>query len=307
MLSFLLRRLVVALGVAVAVSALSFALIFLTGDPAIAIAGSGGSADDAEAIRLAYGFNRPIVVQYADWIGSALTGDFGQSIYFNIPVSEIIGNRIPVTLTLGMLAFATALAIALPLGVAAAMRPNGFIDRFALVLAVSGQAVPSFWLGLMAIVVFGVWYGLVPISGTDTWQGYILPVLVLAYSAIPELMRITRSGMIEVLNTDYIRSAQAKGLPTGRVILVHALRNAVLPLISLSAVQLGILLSGSIVIESVFAVNGLGRLAWESLLRSDLPVVQAIILILSLFYVVLTTAADLLNAWLDPRLRGGAA
>lgn len=307
MLSFLLRRLVVALGVAVAVSALSFALIFLTGDPAIAIAGSGGSADDAEAIRLAYGFDRPIVVQYADWIGSALTGDFGQSIYFNIPVSEIIGNRIPVTLTLGMLAFAAALAIALPLGVAAAMRPNGFIDRFALVLAVSGQAVPSFWLGLMAIVVFGVWYGLVPISGTDTWQGYILPVLVLAYSAIPELMRITRSGMIEVLNTDYIRSAQAKGLPTGRVILVHALRNAVLPLISLSAVQLGILLSGSIVIESVFAVNGLGRLAWESLLRSDLPVVQAIILILSLFYVVLTTAADLLNAWLDPRLRGGAA
>ncbi|MAU46386.1 MAG: ABC transporter permease [Rhodobacteraceae bacterium] len=307
MLSFLLRRLVVALGVAVAVSALSFALIFLTGDPAIAIAGSGGSAGDAEAIRLAYGFDRPIVVQYADWIGSALTGDFGQSIYFNIPVSEIIGNRIPVTLTLGMLAFVAALAIALPLGVAAAMRPNGFIDRFALVLAVSGQAVPSFWLGLMAIVVFGVWYGLVPISGTETWQGYILPVLVLAYSAIPELMRITRSGMIEVLNTDYIRSAQAKGLPTGRVILVHALRNAVLPLISLSAVQLGILLSGSIVIESVFAVNGLGRLAWESLLRSDLPVVQAIILILSLFYVVLTTAADLLNAWLDPRLRGGAA
>lgn len=168
----------------------------------------------------------------------------------------------------------------------------------------TGQAVPSFWLGLMAIVVFGVWYGLVPTSGADTWQGYILPVVVLAYSAMPAMMRITRSGMIEVLGTDYIRSAEAKGLATWQVIVGHALRNAILPLVSLAALQLGVLLSGSIVIESVFALNGLGRLAWESLLRADLPVVQAVILILSLVYVVLTTAGDLVNAWLDPRIRG---
>ena len=230
----------------------------------------------------------------------------GQSIYFNVPVTEIIGNRVGVTLTLGFVSFIVALVIAVPLGVAAALRPNGWIDRLALVIAVSGQAIPSFWLGLMAIVVFGVWYGMVPISGADTWRGYILPVIVLSYYAIPELMRITRSGMIDVLATEYVRAAKAKGLPMHLVISRHALRNAVLPLVSLAAVQLGQLLSGSVVIESVFALNGLGRLAWESLLRSDLPVMQAIILILSLLYVVLTTLADILNAVLDPRLRGAS-
>lgn len=304
MLVYLLRRLAVALCVCVAVSALSFGLMFVVGDPAVAIAGAGGSARDAEAIRHAYGFDRPYVVQYLGWVGHVLRGDFGQSIYFNLPVTEIVRARLPVTAILGVLSFTLALVVAVPLGIVAARKPGGLTDRLALLLAVTGQAVPSFWLGLMAIVVFGVWYGLVPTSGADTWQGYILPVVVLAYSAMPAMMRITRSGMIEVLGTDYIRSAEAKGLATWQVIVGHALRNAILPLVSLAALQLGVLLSGSIVIESVFALNGLGRLAWESLLRADLPVVQAVILILSLVYVVLTTAGDLVNAWLDPRIRG---
>lgn len=304
MLVYLLRRLAVALCVCVAVSALSFGLMFAVGDPAVAIAGAGGSARDAEAIRHAYGFDRPYVVQYLGWVGHVLRGDFGQSIYFNMPVTEIVRARLPVTAILGVLSFTLALVVAVPLGIVAARKPGGLTDRLALLLAVTGQAVPSFWLGLMAIVVFGVWYGLVPTSGADTWQGYILPVVVLAYSAMPAMMRITRSGMIEVLGTDYIRSAEAKGLATWQVIVGHALRNAILPLVSLAALQLGVLLSGSIVIESVFALNGLGRLAWESLLRADLPVVQAVILILSLVYVVLTTAGDLVNAWLDPRIRG---
>jgi peptide/nickel transport system permease protein len=304
MLVYLLRRLAVALCVCVAVSALSFGLMFAVGDPAVAIAGAGGSARDAEAIRHAYGFDRPYVVQYLGWVGHVLRGDFGQSIYFNMPVTEIVRARLPVTAILGVLSFTLALVVAVPLGIIAARKPGGLTDRLALLLAVTGQAVPSFWLGLMAIVVFGVWYGLVPTSGADTWQGYILPVVVLAYSAMPAMMRITRSGMIEVLGTDYIRSAEAKGLATWQVIVGHALRNAILPLVSLAALQLGVLLSGSIVIESVFALNGLGRLAWESLLRADLPVVQAVILILSLVYVVLTTAGDLVNAWLDPRIRG---
>lgn len=304
MLVYLLRRLAVALCVCVAVSALSFGLMFVVGDPAVAIAGAGGSARDAEAIRHAYGFDRPYVVQYLGWVGHVLRGDFGQSIYFNMPVTEIVRARLPVTAILGVLSFTLALVVAVPLGIVAARKPGGLTDRLALLLAVTGQAVPSFWLGLMAIVVFGVWYGLVPTSGADTWKGYILPVVVLAYSAMPAMMRITRSGMIEVLGTDYIRSAEAKGLATWQVIAGHALRNAILPLVSLAALQLGVLLSGSIVIESVFALNGLGRLAWESLLRADLPVVQAVILILSLVYVVLTTAGDLVNAWLDPRIRG---
>jgi peptide/nickel transport system permease protein len=304
MLVFILKRLVVAALVCFAVSILSFGLMFAAGDPAIAIAGAGGRAEDAEAIRVQYGFDRPLIVQYFSWVAGVLTGNLGNSIYFGIPVTEIIGNRIGVTLKLGVMSFLLALAVGVPLGIAAALRPNSVLDRTALAIAVVGQAVPSFWLGLMAIVVFGVWYGLVPISGSDTWQGFILPVIVLSYYAMPAIMRIVRAGMIGVLEADYIRTARAKGLPARTVILRHALRNAVLPLVSLAAVQLGMLLSGSIVIESVFALNGLGRLAWESLLRSDLPVAQAIILVLALIYIGLTTLADIINAMLDPRIRG---
>ena len=303
MLPFLTRRLIVAVLVALAVSAVAFGLMFVSGDPAVVLAGQAGRAQDVELIRQAYGLDRPIMIQFFSWLGKALRGDFGTSLYFNLPVASIIGERLPVTLVLGSAAFLLALLVSVPLGIAASLKPGGTLDRVALLLAVLGQAIPSFWLGLILIVVFGVWYGLVPISGTETWQGYILPVIVLSYYAMPALMRLTRAGMIDVLGADYIRTARAKGLAQLRILLVHALRNAVLPLVSLAAVQFGMMLSGSIVIESVFAINGLGRLAWESLLRSDLPVVQAIILILSLIYVTLTTAGDLINAWLDPRLR----
>ncbi len=303
MLPFLARRLIVAALVALAVSAVAFGLMFVSGDPAVVLAGQAGRAQDVELIRHAYGLDRPIPLQFLSWIGNAFTGNFGTSLYFNLPVAPIIAERLSVTLVLGSLAFLLALVVAVPLGILASLKPGGTIDRIALMLAVLGQAIPSFWLGLILIVVFGVWYGLVPISGTESWQGYILPVVVLSYYAMPALMRLTRAGMIDVLTADYIRTARAKGASQPRVLLVHAMRNAVLPLVSLAAVQFGLMLSGSIVIESVFAINGLGRLAWESLLRSDLPVVQAIILILSLIYVTLTTVADLINAWLDPRLR----
>ncbi|SEF88494.1 ABC transporter permease [Bosea lathyri] len=303
MLPFLARRLIVAVLVALAVSAVAFGLMFVSGDPAVVLAGQAGRAQDVELIRQAYGLDRPIVIQFFSWLGKALRGDFGTSLYFNLPVASIVGERLPVTLLLGSAAFLLAMIVSVPLGIVASLKPGGALDRAALLLAVLGQAIPSFWLGLILIVVFGVWYGLVPISGTETWQGYILPVIVLSYYAMPALMRLTRAGMIDVLGADYIRTARAKGLARLRILLVHALRNAVLPLVSLAAVQFGMMLSGSIVIESVFAINGLGRLAWESLLRSDLPVVQAIILILSLIYVTLTTVADLINAWLDPRLR----
>lgn len=303
MLPFLTRRLIVAALVALAVSAVSFGLMFVAGDPAVVLAGQAGRAQDVEIIRQAYGLDRPMPLQFLSWIGKALTGDFGTSLYFNLPVAAIIAERLPVTLILGSAAFLLALLVSVPLGILASLRPGSALDRAALMLAVLGQAIPSFWLGLILIVVFGVWWSLVPISGTESWQGYILPVIVLSYYAMPALMRMTRAGMIDVLGADYIRTAQAKGLPRIKILLIHALRNAILPLVSLAAVQFGMLLSGSIVIESVFAINGMGRLAWESLLRSDLPVVQAIILILSLIYVTLTTIADLLNAWLDPRLR----
>ena len=303
MIRFTLRRLVLAGLVAVLVSAASFALIFVAGDPAIVLAGQSGRARDAEYLRVLYGLDRPWIVQYADWVARAAMGDFGRSLYFNLPVRAILFERIPVTFTLGCTALSFGLVLAVPLGIAAAVRPDSAIDRLALFLAVIGQAIPGFWLGLILMIVFGMWLGWTPISGTESWVGFVLPTIVLGYTVMPALMRILRTGMIEVLASDYIRAAHAKGLLSPRILFVHALPNAALPVVSLAAVQFGVLLSGSIVIESVFALNGVGRLAWESILRSDLPVVQAIILVFSLTYVLLTLAADLINAWLDPRIR----
>ena len=188
-------------------------------------------------------------------------------------------------------------------GVAAAIRPNSLIDRLALFLSVMGQALPSFWFALMLIVFLSVNLRLLPTSGSDTWLHFVMPTVVLGYYAAPAIMRLTRTGMLEVLSTDYIRTARAKGLRPWVVLFKHALRNAIIPVVSLAAVQFGFMLGGSIVVETIFALHGAGFLAWESITRNDLPTVQGLILVFSLFYIVLTFFADLLNAWLDPRIR----
>ncbi len=305
MAQFILKRLLLALLAAFAVSLVSFFMTRLAGDPAIAMAGDSASAADVEFIRHSYGFDRPMIVQYGDWIAGALKGDFGRSHYFRRPVAELIADRLPTTMKLGVCALLFALALAIPLGVVAAVHPNSWIDRTALALAVFGQALPSFWFALMLIVVFGVFWPVLPPSGSDTWRHFVLPTVVLGYYAAPAIMRLTRSGMAEVLAADYIRTARAKGLLPAQVIFKHALRNAVIPVVSLAAVQFGFMLGGSVVIETVFAVRGTGLLAWESISRSDYPTVQAIVLVFSLLYVSLTLLADLLNAWLDPRIREG--
>jgi len=194
--------------------------------------------------------------------------------------------------------------VAIPLGILAGLKPNSWIDRCALTIAVLGQAVPNFWLALMGIVIFSVQLRLLPASGSGTWQSFVLPSVALAYYAMPTLMRLTRAGMIDTLQSDYVRTARAKGLLPPQVVLKHALRNAILPLVSVSAVQLGMMLGGSVVIETIFAMQGIGYLAWESITMSDPPVVQAIVLTIASFYVLLTFSADVINAWLDPRLRG---
>ena len=302
---FTLKRLGLAILVTFTVSLLSFSLLFMSGDPASAIAGENASATDIEAIRVLYGFDRPFLVQYADWLFGALSGDFGQSYYFRVPVAQLIGERLSTTMLLGVCGISFALVTAIPLGVAAAMRPNSLIDRTALFLSVMGQAMPSFWFGLVLIVVFSIQLGWLPPSGSSTWKHFIMPTVVLGYYAMPAIMRLTRAGMLEVLNADYIRTARAKGASETRVMFKHALRNAVVPVVSLAAVQMGFMLGGSIVVESIFALHGAGYLAWESIARNDLPTVQALILIFSLFYIVFTFLSDLVNAWLDPRIRVG--
>lgn len=300
---YILKRLALAFLVALFVSLASFLMLRAAGDPAIAMAGEGASAADIEYVRQQFGFDRPLIVQYLDWLTSAMTGDFGQSTYFPSPVSALIAERLPVTLTLGVCALGFSLLVAVPLGVLAAVRPNSPIDRMALVVSVLGQALPNFWFALILILVLSVWFPLLPPSGNESWRNFVMPTLVLGYYSTPAVMRLTRSGMIEVLQADYIRAAHAKGLAPARIMFKHALRNAIIPVVSLAAVQFGYMLGGSIIIESIFALHGIGQLAWESISRADLPTVQAIVLVVSMIYVLLNLAGDLLNAWLDPRIR----
>jgi len=289
--------------VAVAVSFISFMILNLSGDPAIALAGADASPEEIEFIRETYGLDRPILVQYIEWVSRALQGNFGESPYFNMPVKDLVGDRISVTLILGVCAFAFAVCLAIPLGVIAAIRPNTWIDRTALTISVFGQALPNFFFGLIMIIVFGVMLQWLPISGDDTWQHFIMPAVALGYYASPSLMRLTRTGMLEVLSSDYIRTAKAKGLKSGRVLFKHALRNAIIPVVSLGFVQFGYMLGGAFIIEYVFAVNGIGFLAIQSIQRADLPVVQVIVLLLSIIYVSMTLLGDIINAFLDPRIR----
>ena len=303
MLRFLVRRLALACLVALTVLSLSFALTRLAGDLAVAIAGPSATAADVAAVRIAYGLDRPVLVQFADWAVRAAHGDFGQSFFFKEQVATLIADRLPITGTLGLTAIAIALIVALPLGILAAVKQNTWIDRLATSVALFGQAMPTFWFGLILMIMFGLRLGWLPVSGTGSWRHYVMPGIVLAFTAIPALMRLTRTGMIEVLASDYIRTARAKGLRARTVVLRHALRNAAIPVVSIAAVQLGFMLGGSVVIEQVFALHGVGYLAWESISKNDYPVVQAVVLVLACIYVLLTLIADLLNAFLDPRLR----
>lgn len=301
--TFIVRRILVALGVALTISVVSFMLLHLSGDLAASIAGPEATAEQVEQIRIDYGLDRPIVDQYLEWLVGALQFDFGRSYYYQSTVMNLIADRMPITLTLGGLALALAVCVAIPLGVLAALKRDTWVDRLALLFAVVGQAMPSFWFGLTLIVIFAVTLHWLPAAGSGSWQHFVLPAIALGYYATPAMMRLTRTGMLEVLESDYIRTARAKGLRAGSVIFKHALRNAVIPVVALAAVELGFMLGGSVVIESVFSLNGLGQLAWDAISRNDYPVVQAVVLIIALFYIVLTLLADIANAALDPRIR----
>jgi peptide/nickel transport system permease protein len=305
MIGFLLRRLLVACLVALTVLSLSFALTRLAGDLATAIAGPNSTAEDVETVRKTYGLDRPMLVQFGDWAWRAAHGDFGNSYFFREKVATLIADRLPITGALGLIGITIALAVALPLGILAAVRQNTWVDRVVTLIALIGQAMPTFWFGLILMIVFGLKLGWLPVSGTGSWQHFVMPGVVLAFTGIPALMRLTRTGMIEVLASDYVRTARAKGLRAHAVVLRHALRNAAIPVVSIAAVQLGFMLGGSIVIETVFALHGVGFLAWESISKNDFPVVQAVVLVLASIYVLLTLLADVLNAFLDPRLRTG--
>jgi peptide/nickel transport system permease protein len=303
MLFYILKRLGLALLVALTVSFLAYLLVFVSGDPAVALAGEGARSADIEMIRKTYGFDRPVPVQYVDWLGKLVRGNFGTSVYFKTDVAPLVADKLPTTLILGGAAIAVALLISVPLGVLAAIYRHSWIDRLCLAVAVLGQALPNFFFALLLIMLFSITMRMLPASGSGTWQHFIMPALALGYYAAPAFMRLIRAGMIEVLDADYIRTARAKGLTPGTVVFKHALRNAIVPVVALAAVQLGFLLGGSVVIETIFALDGLGYLAFQSITNKDFPVMQVFVLLLSVIYVALTLAADVANAWLDPRIR----
>ena len=285
------------------VSIIAYMLLYLSGDPALAIAGEGARQADIDMVRKTYGFDQPIIVQFGNWVLKLISGDLGTSIYFKTDVGPLIFSKLVTTMLLALYALAFALLISVPLGVLAAIYKNSWIDRLCLAVAVVGQAMPNFFFALILIMLFSISWRLLPVSGSDTWQHFVMPAITLGYYAAPAFMRLIRAGMIEVLEADYIRTARAKGLPTRTVVFKHALRNAIVPVVALAAVQLGFLLGGSIVIETIFALDGLGYLAYQSITHKDFPVTQVIVLLLSVIYILLTLASDIANAWLDPRIR----
>lgn len=303
MLLYTVKRLGLAVLVAAFVSVVAFMLLRLSGDAAIAIAGEGARDVDIELVRRTYGLDRPLIVQYGDWLLKTLSGDFGESLYFKTDVAALIVAKLPVTFLVGSFSLLFALALSVPLGVLAAVYSGSWMDRAALTIAVAGQALPNFFFALVLIMLFSITLRWLPVSGSDSWAHFVMSSIALGYYVTPPMMRLVRAGMIEVLESDYIRTARAKGLSSGSVVFKHGLRNAVVPVVALSAVQLGYLLGGSIVIETIFALDGLGYLAYQSITHKDFPVTQAVLLLLSLLYVLLTLVSDLLNAFLDPRMR----
>lgn len=304
MLRFFFRSISLGVLVCLTVLVISFALTRISGSLAANIAGPDASPQAVQKIRHELHLDEPLPVQFFDWADAAAHGNLGESFLYHEKVSHLIETHFPVTLLLGVLAIFFAAVVSIPLGIAAALFEGTMADVVIGLVALLGQAVPSFWLGLMLIVWFGIDLHWLPIAGTQSWRSFILPSFVLSFVAIPVMLRLTRSGMVDALRADYVRTARAKGLSAAVIVLKHALRNAAVSVVSVAAVQLGFILGGSIVVEVVFNIHGVGYLAWESIGKGDFPVIQAIVLLFSLIFVGLTVLADLVNAWLDPRLRG---
>ena len=293
----------VVIAVALTLSFITFCLLNVAIDPAQAVAGEEAEALEIEQVRQQYGFDRPILIRYFEWFKAVLTGDLGISYYWNKPVGSLLLERAPETITLALMSVLVTIFIAIPLGIFAAINPNSVIDRMCLGVAVSFQAIPNFWLGLVMIIIFSVTFPIFPVSGDKTYFHFILPSIVLGASSVPPVMRLMRTGLLDVMEADYIRTARSNGFFGWKLILNHAMRNALLPVVSVLAVQLGHKFGGSVITESVFSINGLGRLALESILGADIPTVQILVFVFAFTFLILNLLADILNAYLDPRLR----
>ncbi len=303
-MAHLMRRLLWTLPIMLGVMTLVFFLIHLIpGDPVDLMLGEYALPGDRALLRERLGLNRPVAVQYLEYMAGTLTGDLGDSLQNRRPVTALIWERFPATLELLLGAMAVAFATALPLGILAALHHRRLLDRAASLFAVLGVAMPNFWLGPLLVLVFSIQLDWFPVNERGGLANLVLPALTLGTALAALLSRMTRTSLVDVMGEDYIRAARAKGLGPGRVVLVHGLRNALIPVITVAGLQIGVLFSGAIITESIFDWPGIGSLLLEAIYQRDYPLVQGCVLFIATSYVLVNLATDLLYGWVDPRIR----
>jgi peptide/nickel transport system permease protein len=300
---YVLRRFGQAILALFILSILIFVLVRLTGDPTLLLLPEDATAADIRRLQQALGLDKSWPVQYWIFVSNAVQGDFGHSIKGQIPVGDIIKERLPYSLRLGAASLLITVIIALPLGVLAAVNKDSMLDTMAKIIAVLGQSLPMFWVGIVLIQIFAVYLRLLPSGGTGSLAHYILPAFTLGWWLVAGIMRLLRSSLLEVLDTEFVKLARIKGLSNGRVIWKHALRNALIPVVTLGGIYMAILITAAILVETVFAWPGVGRLVYESIVFRDFPVVQAVVLMTAGFVIFTSLVVDILYAYLDPRIR----
>jgi ABC-type dipeptide/oligopeptide/nickel transport system permease component len=300
---FIIKRLGLAIVTLVLLSLTIFLLMRVTGDPAVLLAEPGASQADLDAIRKQFGLDQPLYTQYASFLAHLVRGDFGQSFYYRTDVFELYLSRLPASLLLATAAMTFSLIIGIPTGIIAAVRVNQWWDSAGKIFALLGLSMPSFWVGLIMILFFSVYLGWLPSSGSGTVLHLVMPAIALGWVFAAAHMRLTRSSMLEVLGSEYVKLARLKGLPEALVISKHALKNALIPVLTLAGINLVIMVNVAIVVETVFAWPGVGRLLYEGIAFRDFPVVQATVLLGGVMIVVVNLVVDILYAVIDPRIR----
>ncbi len=304
--TYIARRLLSAVIVLIGVSLIVFVLTHLSGDPVSLLLPSDATQEDVTAFRASLGLDEPLPVQFLAFLGKAAQGDFGESLRHRQPALGLVMDRMPATLELALFSMLLSIVFALPLGIVSAVYRGGIIDLLTLGFSVLGQSVANFWLGFMLIYFFAVQLGWFPASGRDSWLSLVLPCIAVATRLLAIIMRLTRSTMLDTLYEDYVRTARAKGLKEQMVLVKHALRNALIPVVTMIALQFGTLMGGTVIIETVFMWPGVGLLTVQAINNRDFPIVQAAVFVLALVIVLVNLATDLLYGVLDPRVRVNA-
>ncbi len=304
MRNYIIRRALQAILVCFTITTMTFFMLFLSQDPVQLLMPPEATKEEVEILRHALGLDRPKFVQYLDFLEKIfLHGDFGTSFYVKAPTIELIMERMPATLELTSAGLLFSIIIAIPLGIISAVRRYSMVDNIASIAAVVGQATPLFWLGIMLMIIFGLWLDVLPISGRGGWANLVLPAVTLGAFLAPLNMRLTRSGMLEVMSQEYIRTARAKGLKEKVVLFKHAFRNAAIPVVMVLGMQFGALLGGAVVTETVFAWPGVGIFAVSAIREGDFPVVRATVIMFSVIIVFANLLADIVSGLIDPRIR----